>query len=325
MSLLDEVQARLQGIPTLQVTRNQSLAQLARFGTGGPADIFAAATDRRAFIAAARVAQSCRLPWTLIGGGTNLVISDQGFRGVVLRFDAAWIECQNNRVYVEAGASLQRLVDFGIAHGLGGLQTLTGIPGTVGGAIYGNAGAYGHSIQETVCQVEYFDGEQIRTLPNTECGFQYRESTFKQNKRWMILAAELELTPADSAELARRAADIMEIRNRKYPPEMRCAGSFFKNCFYGQLPPHTQAEVPAELVRDGKVPSAWFLEQVGAKGRQLGGIHIAAHHANTPYNAGGGTSFEVLSLIADLKRLVRERFGFQLEEEVQYVGFDYQR
>jgi UDP-N-acetylmuramate dehydrogenase len=221
---------------------------------------------------------------------------------------------------------LQDLVDATIASGLRGLETMTGIPGWVGGAIYGNAGAYGHSIDERVVSVRFFDGshihetQQIREIDNFACEFRYRESIFKRKKDWVILSATLRLDPANADDLRAASESILKIRNAKYPPTMRCAGSIFKNLMLADLPESARARVPKEVVREGKVPSAYFLEQSGAKGMSRGAIRVADYHANLIYNEGGGTARELLDLIAELKRRVRDQFGIELEEEVQYVG-----
>ena len=216
---------------------------------------------------------------------------------------------------------LQDLVDFANLHGLKGLETLSGIPGWVGAAVYGNAGAYGHAIAERVTAVRFFDGDAVRAFDNAQCEFHYRESIFKRQKEWIIFRVELTLDPAVSTELQKISADILKVRNEKFPPTMKCAGSIFKNFLLRELPPAVAAAVPDAVVREGKIPAAWFLEQVGAKGIQLGDIHVAAYHANLIYNAGQGTARELRELIAELKRRVRERFGIEVEEEVQYVGW----
>jgi UDP-N-acetylmuramate dehydrogenase len=140
----------------------------------------------------------------------------------------------------------------------------------------------------------------------------------------VILAAELQFERGDPDALAKTAAEIRAVRDAKYPPTMKCAGSIFKNVFFANLPPAAQAVIPRNLIREGKVPSAFFLEQVGAKGIRQGDIQVATYHANLIYNDGkGGRAADVVSLIQELKGRVRERFGFQIEEEIQYVGFDY--
>src|SRR5262249_22920245 len=149
----------------------------------------------------------------------------------------------------------------------------------------------------------------------------YRESIFKDHKEWIILSTELILEPADMEGLRRTASDILKIRNEKFPPTMKCAGSIFKNFLFADLPEEVASQVPQSAVREAKVPAAHFLEQVGAKGMSSGDIHVAAYHANLIYNAGAGSARELCELIRELKSRVRHRFGMEVEEEVQYVGF----
>ena len=322
MPLKEETLQRLARIPTLSVSEGALLSRYARFGIGGPAEICAETSDEDAFAAAVEAVRAAGADLAVIGGGTNLIVSDSGFRGVVLRFTASSIEHHGACVKVAAGAELQALVDYTIAHGLRGLETMTGIPGWTGAAIYGNAGAYGHSISEITRLVRFFDGREICSLDNAHCEFQYRESVFKRHKDWIIFSAELNLVPAPAAELRKTAGDILKIRNEKYPPAMKCAGSIFKNLILNELPESARRAVPEKVIREGKVPSAWFLEQVGAKGMKNGGIHVADYHANLIYNAGNGTARQLCEVIDDLKSRVHHQFGLELEEEVQYVGFD---
>jgi UDP-N-acetylmuramate dehydrogenase len=294
------------------------LSAYTRFGLGGPADRFIETSDEAEFVAALRETPAPRL---VIGGGTNLIVSDAGFRGTAIRYTGAVIWSQGCEVHAQSGAVLQDLVDHAVEHCLKGLETLTGIPGWVGAAIYGNAGAYGHSISERVRAVRFFDGIDIRAFNSAECEFQYRESIFKQRKDWIILSADFALDPGDYVELRRVADDILKTRNEKFPPTMKCAGSIFKNFLAAELPPEVLEQVPAKVIRAGKIPAAYFLEQAGAKGLSVGGIHVAGYHANLVYNDGTGTAAQLCELVAELKRSVQERFGLELEEEVQYVGF----
>jgi len=308
-------------MPSFDISEAVPLSQHTRFGIGGPARYFVEAPSEEALAEALRTIQQSGLPHVVIGSGTNLIVSDDGFDGFVLRFTAAAIEQAGMCLRVEAGSVLQDLVDYSVNHGLRGLETMTGIPGTVGGAIYGNAGAYGRSICESIRQVRFFDGATIRALDLEACQFHYRESIFKKNRNWVILSADLTLESAPVADLARAADEILTVRNKKYPPTMKCAGSIFKNLILDELAPSVRARVPAAVVREGKVPSAWFLEQVGAKGLRNGDIHVADYHANLIYNAGAGTAAQVREVIDNLKSSVSAMFGLELEEEVQYVGF----
>ncbi len=311
---------RLLAIPNLHVFVNAALARHTRFEIGGPARVLLDADDETALMEAWRAVDESGWPRVVIGGGTNLIVSDAGFPGAVLRYTAHAIEIDGSRVRVDAGAMLQTVVDATIDRGLRGLETMTGIPGWVGGAIYGNAGAYGHSIQERVETVRFFDGSVIREIGDAECEFRYRDSVFKRHKNWVVLSATLRLEPADSSDLRAHATSIRKIRDAKYPPEMRCAGSIFKNLLLVDLPESVRAQIPESVIREGKVPSAYFLEQAGAKGLEDGAIRVAEYHANLIYNTGGGTARQLRAMIDELKTRVRDRFGIDLEEEVQYVG-----
>jgi len=321
MSLVEETYQRLRALPELTVLKGAPLSRYTRFGIGGPADLYAETKDANTFIQAMKIARSSGMDTVVIGGGTNLIVSDDGFRGLVLKFASDGIRADGTNVHVDAGAVLQTLVDYTIDRGLKGLETMTGIPGSVGAAVYGNAGAYGHSISERVTSVRFIDAGELRELDNEACEFHYRESVFKRHKEWIIVSSLLALEPANAAELRVAADKILTVRNAKYPPTMKCAGSIFKNFLLAELPPSVAAEVPAKSVIEGKVPSAWFLEQVGAKGMCSGDIHVADYHANLIYNAGNGTAADLVQLIQELKGRVERKWGIPLEEEVQYVGF----
>jgi UDP-N-acetylmuramate dehydrogenase len=320
MATTEETRARLAEIPDLTVATGVPLSRYTRFGIGGPADLYAETGHVEAFIAALAAARASGIPSMVIGGGTNLVVSDGGYRGIVLRYRGDRLTAANGRVIAEAGAVFEDLVNFAIECGLEGLETFAGIPGSVGAAVYGNAGAYGHSLSERVVGVRFHDGREVRVFTNEECRFRYRESIFKRHKDWIIFSTELLLEPAEAVRLRETAADIRNVRNEKFPVTMKCAGSIFKNLLLEDLPPAVAAEVPANAVREGKVPAAWFLEQVGAKGCRRGDIHVASYHANLIYNAGAGTAADLCALIQELKARVRARFDMDLEEEVQYVG-----
>jgi UDP-N-acetylmuramate dehydrogenase len=320
MPIAEETRLRLAEIPNLTVFPGAPLASYTRFGIGGPADLYAETESVEAFLAALSAARESGMKIEVIGGGTNLIVSDAGFRGIVLRYRGDRLRESNGRVQADAGAVLQDLVDFSIARGLGGLETLTGIPGSVGAAIYGNAGAYGHSLSERVVGVRFYDGQTVRVFDREHCEFAYRESVFKRHKDWVVFSTELRLDAGDAHALRATSDSILKVRNEKFPVTMKCAGSIFKNLLLKELPAEVAAQVPAEAVREGKVPAAWFLEQVGAKGMTRGDIHVAAYHANLIYNAGAGTAADLLALIQELKARVARRFGIELEEEVQYIG-----
>jgi UDP-N-acetylmuramate dehydrogenase len=312
--------SRLAAIDGAQLLQDVPLANYTRFGIGGPARLLFDTASESAFVEALQVVNETADPHVVIGGGTNLVVADAGFDGIVLRYMGGKIERQGLWLNVQAGAVLQSVVDASIAYGLKGLQTMTGIPGYLGGAVYGNAGAYGRSIHEMAQQVRFAVNGEIKEFDNAACQFRYRDSIFKAHKDWVILSATLLLTEGDTQELAHKAAEIRAIRDEKYPPTMKCAGSIFKNLIVADLPPHVQAMIPPKQIREGKVASAWFLEQADVKGLRKGDIQVATYHANLIYNDGYGTAADLVWMINELKQRVREQFRFEIEEEVQYVG-----
>jgi UDP-N-acetylmuramate dehydrogenase len=321
MTVRKEIIDQLASTPNVSVSEGTLLSDRTRFGIGGPAELYVEAASEPALSAALRIARSSGADYSVIGAGTNLIVSDEGFDGIVLRFTANRISSDGAMLRAEAGAELQALVDYSIEHGLRGLETMTGIPGSVGAAIYGNAGAYGHSIDERVERVRILDSDEVRSFTAAVCQFRYRESVFKEHKDWIILGVELHMTPAPAPELRQTADEILKVRLAKYPAAMKCAGSIFKNLILAELPESVRRQIPERVIREGKAPSAYFLEQVGAKGMHSGGVRVADYHANLIYNEGGGTACELRGLIDELKSRVRERFGLELEEEVQYVGF----
>jgi UDP-N-acetylmuramate dehydrogenase len=256
-----------------------------------------------------------------MGGGTNLIVSDRGFRGIVLRYRAHSLHAANNRVMADSGAVLQDLVDFTVAHGLRGLETLAGIPGSVGAAVYGNAGAYGHSISERVVSVRFYDGAAVRVFNNEECRFQYRESIFKQyglDHFFHRTAPE----PAEAEILRQISGDIVKVRNEKFPVTMKCAGSIFKNLLLKELPP-AGPRTGSGIGGARRQGARGLVSGTGGRRRACGAaifIH-ATYHANLILQCRRRHRPRTLRADSGIEgTAVRERFGMELEEEVQYVG-----
>lgn len=320
MTLSPALLRDLEAVPGLRLLPDAPLREHTRFRLGGPCRVLADASDEAAYVAAYRLLDTSGDPWTAIARGTNLVVSDAGYPGAVLRYSARELKAEGARVIANAGAELNDLIDFANTRGLAGMEAMAGIPGWVGAAVYGNAGAYGQSIHQRAESVRFFDGREVQEWSNAECGFAYRHSRFKDDKRRQILSIVFSYTPGDPAALSGRSREIRATRDAKFPPEMACAGSIFKNLLLRNLPEAAQIQVPPDRIIEGKVPAGWFLEQVGARGEKRGGIEVASYHANLIYNAGGGTTKDLLELLTELKRRVQDRFGFLLEEEVQFLG-----
>lgn len=295
---------------------------LARFATleiGGPSSYFFKANSKKSLIKAVKAAKTFRISFIVIGSGSNLLIHDNGYEGLIIKNNIKGIKIKGSMINPEGGVLLQTLVDKANENGLSGLERLTGIPGTVAGAIYGNAGAYGQTISDNLTRVGVTDGDKTFWLSKKECGFQYRESIFKKQKDLIILKAEFELVKGNSVELKKTSEEIADLRRKKYLLGIRCPGSFFKNVLLEKLPKHLQNDMPEDYY--GKVPAWYFLEEVGAKGQKRGDIKIADFHANLFINEGGGKASDFFELAKEYKEKVKEKFGITLEPEVQLVGF----
>lgn len=297
---------------------------LSRFTTlrvGGKAAAFLRAKTTAELVEAIKQAKKKGAPYLVIGSGSNLLISDEGFPGLVIKNKITGIRQDGRILIVKGGTSLQELVDFTIQQGLGGMQKLTGIPGTVGGAIFGNAGAYGQTISDYLQRVACLNPHtlQLTSLSQKRCGFEYRDSNFKTN-HLVILEVYLKLPSADAKILADEAQQVLKLRQAKYPPQIKCPGSFFKNVLVEKIPPQIRSLIPKNRDTYGKVPAWYFLEEVGAKGQRLGNIKIADFHANLFINLGRGKAKDFWQLAKTYSDKVKEKFGITLEPEVQLIN-----
>lgn len=288
---------------------------------GGPAKFFAVAKTNDQLIGYIKQAAELKVPFFVIGEGSNLLVNDEGYNGLIISNRVSGIKERNGTVLVKTGTNLQKFIDYLIDHGLAGMERMSGIAGNVGGAIYGNAGAYGQTISDHLTRVKVFDGKKIRWLPSQECKFEYRESAFKKNK-YTILQAEFELEKADPTKLSKDSLETIEIRKQKYLPGIKCPGSFYKNVVVDKLEEDILKKIPNEKIMYGKVPTGYLMEAVGAKGAKRGNVKIANHHGNLILNLGGGKAKDFIDLASFYAKKVEEKFGIKLEPEVQLLGFD---
>jgi UDP-N-acetylmuramate dehydrogenase len=285
---------------------------------GGPADLFFVAKTPDQVVTALKAAHEAGLPVTLIGGGSNLLVSDDGLRGLVIRNACEQVEFDGSAVHVEAGADLLELIQRCRDRGLAGLEFAAGIPGSVGGAIAGNAGCYGRDIGGLVIECTHVapDGSGLETRPASWYRFAYRDSRLKREPR-VLLSCLLQLAPGDPEASRREIEEKLEIRRVKHP-QWRIeptAGSYFKN-----LPPDWQMPGARHSPGTHRVPAGQLLDEVGCRGLRVGDAMVYPKHANIIVNAGHATAREVLELAAEMKRRVRQRFGVELEEEVLFLG-----
>lgn len=302
------------------VRENVPLAPLTTLGIGGPAEYFVEVETKEEVRDAFTFAKERNLPLTVIGGGSNLLVADAGIPGLVVRMRIKGIEIYGERVRVAAGEDLAELVRRAIGEELGGLETLTDIPGTVGGAIYGNAGAYGRTISDFLTRVTVFNGKGLRTLSKDECGFCYRGSIMK-GRPWAIVEAEFSLLKLHKRMLESIGQAISAHRAIRYPKGLKIPGSFFKNADVKEVPPEALEKIPAYGIMGNKIQAGFLLELVGALGARHGSVKVSEHHGNLFINEGGAAAEEFLSLAEEYWRRVHERFGITLEPEVELLGF----
>lgn len=305
----------------LSLKHNVSLAPYTTLGIGGPARFFREVRKEEELLETIIWARENRIPFLVIGCGSNLLVSDCGFSGLVIRNAVEGIRRTDQRLLVKGGTLLPDLVDFANRTGLGGLEKMVGIPGTVAGAIYGNAGAYGQSISDHLTGVDVFNGRGVGCFSGLQCRFSYRESIFKTRRDLVILEAEFKPERSEPRTLQAASQEIRTLRETKYPPGLRCPGSFFKNLPVQDLSSAAVSKIPRERIVHGKVPAGYLLEEVGAKGKSRGAVRVASYHGNLFFNDGGGTAWDFLSLAREYQRRVKEKFGVLLEPEVQLVGF----
>jgi UDP-N-acetylmuramate dehydrogenase len=294
-----------------RLQKNVQLSNFVTFKLGGPAEYFFEAKNINELVAAIDFATKQKIPWFVLGGGSNLVVSDHGIDGLVIKNsckDRLEIDAQNHILDVSAGYDLGELVKMAYKSSLSGAESFTGIPGSVGGAIYGNAGAYGRSIGEILLNAEVlFPDGSVKTVDNSFFDFDYRTSILKRC-RHIVLSASFQLKAGKSEKILERMKDIMAQRRSKHPDHsVGCAGSFFKN-----LPP-----LPGEARRRA---AGAVLEKAGAKSMSIGGASVFHKHANFIINTGNATSEDVKKLAQLLKEKVMHDFGIELNEEVKYIG-----
>lgn len=304
----------------IKILESIPLAPYTTLGIGGPARHFVQVKDEDKLKEAIDWSREKRVEYFIIAGGSNLLISDDGYDGLIIKLSFGGLTRDGKVVQVGAGETLQNLVDFANENGLAGAEKLAGIPGSIGGAIFGNAGAYGQTISDKINRVRVFEGGEAKWLEKEECGFEYRDSGFKTKKNVVILEAEFIFDEGDSEELIKASKETILKRSQKYIPRIKCPGSFFKNVLIVKLPKEMQKSMPKDYF--GKAPAWWFLEQVGAKGAKKGGITIADFHANLFVNEEGGSAQDFYDLAKEYQNKVKEKFGIKLEPEVQLVGFE---
>ncbi len=296
-----EIREKLEGQIRGRVLYGEPLNKYTSFGIGGPADLIVFPEGVEDVQASLLFCRTEGIPYLVLGGGSNLLVRDGGFRGMVLHLDGVFthLTVEGRRVWAGSSVRVSRLVAFCSKHSLRGVECLAGIPGTVGGAVKGNAGAFGGSVADHLTEVRLLTSHgELRAFPREELEFSYRRSSLPEG--CVILETAIHLEPGDAIEIRRRVSENLLQRNRGQPVEWRSAGSVFKN------PP---SEYAGRLV-----------EKAGLKGLRIGGASISPKHGNFIINLGGATAGDVLALIDLIQHRVRDEMEVELELEVQVVG-----
>jgi len=303
------------------VQKDVSLAPYTTFHIGGKARYFFVARTSKDILKAVGAAKKLRIPFFVLGEGSNVLVSDQGFRGLVVQIKNSKFKIQNSFVYVEAGVLFPAIVLAAGKRGLAGLEWAGGLPGTVGGAVRGNAGAFGGEVKDSIISVECVDEKgNIRKLSNRECQFSYRSSLFKR-KKWIVLSAVFQLKKGNRKAVEQIAQDHIQYRKERHPLEFPNAGSIFKNCDLKKIPLKLQDFVKPVVKVDPfpVVPTAFLIAQAGLKGLRQGGAQVSEKHPNYMVNLGKASSKDVRLLISRVKRAIKKRFFVNLEEEIEFL------
>ena len=292
---------------------NEPLAPYVTFKIGGPAQYFYIPQNNQELVQALKLADELKLKTFILGGGSNLLISDSGFTGFVIKPENRNFKIQAEQVYAESGVLVVDLLAASLAADLTGWAWAAGLPGTVGGAIRGNAGAYGQGMSDIVDWVEIYYQNKVQKYSNRQMQFSYRHSIVKEIPA-VILATQLSLKKGDIKKETEQVEAYNDRRQKTQPLELPNSGCIFKNIDFKEVTVDhervrrgldaSQAEYQ-EATKYNKLPVSFILDRLNLKGKKIGGAK--AEH--------------VVMLISDIKSQVRNKLGIQLEEEVQYVGF----
>ena len=281
---------------------NEPMSSHTSFRIGGPADMFASVKSAGELSALIRLANAENIPYMVMGNGSNMLVSDKGIRGLVIQIGRGLsdVSIEGEEISAGAGVMLSRLAACAARDSLAGLEEISGIPGTLGGAVFMNAGAYGGEIKDVVKTVTYIDDAgDSHTVSGADCGFGYRKSIFSDGGKY-IVSAVLSLHRGSEADIRSAMEEYSRRRNEKQPLSQPSAGSTFKR---------PEGYFAGKLIQDA-----------GLMGYSVGGAMVSDKHAGFVVNKGGATAEDVLKLIEHIQAAVMEKFGVKLEPEVRLIG-----
>jgi len=307
-----------------KIQKNILFKNLTTFEVGGPARYFSLINDEPRLIKLLKFARKNKLKFLIIGEGSNLLVSDAGFDGLTIKLNFCSAVVKKNIIAASADMLLNQLVGLSVSRGLTGLEFATGIPGTVGGAVVGNAGAYGFQIADVLEKVEVLNKDFKKlTLDKKSLSFDYRYSSL-MGKEQIVLKVFLKLKRGNQDQSIKKMIGLGHDRWQKHPHQPS-AGSTFKNIILTKAVVKNLTDrgykIPEKFFEYKKIATAWLIEQLGLKGQKIGQAQISEKHANHIVNCGNATADEVVQLISFVKTKARDQLGIQLEEEVRYVGF----
>lgn len=302
----------------IDIIEHEPLSRYTSFRIGGYARYFVRIKDVSDLPQIVAWIAQRGLSYYVLGGGTNTLVSDEGFSGLVIKIEDRSYHIDGNRVVASAGASYALIAQATSTNGLSGVEWAFGIPGTIGGAVRGNAGAFGGSIGDVCVSIDVIDPDSSawKTLTKSELGFRYRWSALGAH-RFIIARALLELVPQDPAQCRAALEEFSRQKRERQPLGAQCAGSIFKNVETSALDP---SFIPAEYENAQLVHAGFLIDTAGLKGTKVGGAMVSEKHANFILNTGGATCADVIQLIAIVKQRVRDRWGIELSEEIRYLG-----
>lgn len=307
-------------------TENEPMAKHTSFRVGGAARLYVVAPSAEAVLGAVSAADELSIPWYVYGGGSNLLVSDDGYEGIVIQAAMRAVTIEGLRVTAEAGAITGLVARQSVNAGLTGFEWAIGVPGTIGGAVYGNAGCYGGEMKDVIVSVDAYrvaDKQRVM-LSNADCGFGYRTSRFKHEPQ-IIFSTTIELKPGDPAAGKAKMDEIVQKRKASQPLEQSSAGCVFKNFEFSD-PKELEilarsVEIPEAMKQSGKISAGWLIDQAGMQGKAVGDVEVSSKHGNFFVNKGKARAQDVLALISFVKMKVRDDLGIELQEEVQLLGF----
>lgn len=308
----------------MEIQKNIPLGHFTTFKIGGPARFFCLIKTVEQLKNALAFAKKQNLDIFILAGGSNLIVSDDGFNGLVIKIEIDGFRVKGDCLIAGPSTQMETLVDESIERGLAGLEWAGGLPGTFGGAIRGNAGAFAGEIKDSVISVKSLDyASNTIERSNRKCEFEYRGSIFKQKPDEIIIEGTLQLKSGDRDKLIAIANDHREYRKKKHPLEYPNAGSIFKNTPVEKVPKDVLPQFQDVIKTDPfpVVPTAKIIADAGLAGERIGNVQVSTKHTNYMVNLGSGEASDLVELIKKVRRVVKEKFDIDLEVEPQLVGF----